>query len=105
MKRLLLLSVVAGLGIGFGLIFLLDFFDTSLKDPDELDADLGVSVLVTIPKIYHPGDRIRRRLNNVMSVLSVAVALALFAGFALLALKGVDSTMEILHDLAKIKLI
>jgi polysaccharide chain length determinant protein (PEP-CTERM system associated) len=103
MKRLLLLSVVAGLGIGFGLIFLLDFFDTSLKDPNELEPDLGVSVLATIPRIYRRGDKIWLSLNKVMSVFSIAIALTLFAGFALLALKGIDPTMEILRNLVKMK--
>jgi uncharacterized protein involved in exopolysaccharide biosynthesis len=31
MKRLIMLAVMAGLGIGGGLIFLLDYFNTSLK--------------------------------------------------------------------------
>jgi polysaccharide chain length determinant protein (PEP-CTERM system associated) len=80
-KYLFLLAVAAGLGIGGAVILLLDFFDTSLKEPDKLEPDLGVSVLATIPRIYRRGDKIWLSLNKVMSVFSIAIALTLFAGF------------------------
>ena len=52
MNRLFILVVMAGLAVGAGLIFLLDYFDTSLKKSDEFESDLGISVLATIPKVY-----------------------------------------------------
>ncbi len=99
-KRLFMLAVMAGLGIGAGLIFLLDYFDTSLKNPDEFESDLGVSVLATVPKIYHKKDLRLKRLNQVLTMFSLAVAACLVAGFAVLVFNGVEPTMEIVQNLA-----
>jgi polysaccharide chain length determinant protein (PEP-CTERM system associated) len=96
-KILFMLAVMGSASAGFGLIFLLDYFDTSLKDPDAFESDLGVSVLATIPKVYEKKDFRLKRLNRVLSVLSILVAFCLFAGFAVIAFLGVESTMEIVR--------
>ena len=62
-KILFMLAVMGSVSIGFGLIFLLDYFDTSLKDPDEFELDLGLSVLATIPKVYEKKDFRLKRLS------------------------------------------
>jgi polysaccharide chain length determinant protein (PEP-CTERM system associated) len=104
-KILFILAVMGAAGVGFGLIFLLDYFDTSLKDPDEFESDLGVSVLATIPKVYEKKDIRLKRLNQLLSVLSILVAICLFAGFAVIAFIGVEPTMEIVRPyIASLKL-
>ena len=50
MVNMILLAIVAGLGCGFGIVFLLDIIDSSTKNPSQLEA-LGVKVLVCIPNI------------------------------------------------------
>jgi hypothetical protein len=79
------------------LIFMLDYFDTSLKDPGEFESDLGVSVLATIPKIYQKKDFRLKWLNRVLTGVSVLMAVCLFAGFAVLTFKGVEPTIELLR--------
>jgi len=101
-KILFMLAVMGALSIGSGLIFLLDYFDTSLKDPGKFESDLGVAVLATVPKIYTKKDLRLKRLNKVLTGLSVLVAVCLFAGFALLAIKGVEPTMEIIQNLPEL---
>jgi polysaccharide chain length determinant protein (PEP-CTERM system associated) len=96
-KILFILAVMGALSIGSGLIFLLDYFDTSLKNPDEFESDLGVSVLATVPKIYSKKDIRLKRLNSALTGLSLLVAVCLFAGFAVLAYNGVEPTMEIVR--------
>jgi hypothetical protein len=82
-----------------------DYFDTSLKDPDEFESDLGVSVLATIPKVYEKKDIRLKRLNQLLSVLSILVAICLFAGFAVIAFIGVEPTIEIVRPyIASLKL-
>jgi polysaccharide chain length determinant protein (PEP-CTERM system associated) len=102
MKRLFMLVLMAGLGIGAGLIFLLDYFDTSLKNPDEFESDLGLSVLATIPKVYQKKDIRLKRLNRVFTGVSLLVAVCLFAGFAAIVLKGVEPTLEIVQPYIEI---
>jgi polysaccharide chain length determinant protein (PEP-CTERM system associated) len=101
-KMLFLLSVSAGLGIGAGLIFLLDFFDSSLKQTKEFEAELGLSVLASIPTIYHRKDKIKHMVNQGLTAFSLCIAGALTGGFAVLALKGVDSTLQLIHNFAGI---
>jgi polysaccharide chain length determinant protein (PEP-CTERM system associated) len=102
MMRLLLFTVAVGLGIGGGLVFLLDFFDTSIRQPDAFEHSSGIAVLATIPRIYQRRDIRLRRLNQLCTGISVCIALALFTGFASLALIGVEPTLELVQRFAKL---
>lgn len=97
LKLLFLLASFAGLGIGGGLVYVLDYFDTSVKDIEEFQSNIGVAVMATIPKVYHPRDIRLKRLNQMLTGLSIFIALCLLAGFALLTFKGVGPTMEIVR--------
>ena len=97
LKRLFMVILAAGLGLGAGLIFLLDFLNSSLKDPEKFEDDLGLAVLATIPKVYQKKDFRLKRLNQVLTAVSILVAVCLLAGFAALVFNGVESTMEIVR--------
>jgi polysaccharide chain length determinant protein (PEP-CTERM system associated) len=101
-KILFLLAVAVASGIGFGLIFLIDYFDTSLKDPNDFESDLGVSLLATIPKVYRKKDIRLKRLNLLMTGISIAATILLFVGFAMLAAFGVESTIEMIQNLPEL---
>jgi polysaccharide chain length determinant protein (PEP-CTERM system associated) len=101
-KLLFILALMAALHIGPGLIFLRDYFDTSLKDPDKFESDLGVSLLATIPKIYRRNDFRLKRVNRVLTGVSLLVAVCLFAGFGVLAFLGVEQTMELVQNLPEL---
>jgi polysaccharide chain length determinant protein (PEP-CTERM system associated) len=97
-KILFLLAVMGAFGIGFGLIFLTDYFDNSVKDPNDFEADLGVSLLATIPKVYRKKDLRLKRLNQLISGVFLVAAVLLFVGFAMLAVFGVEQTIEIVQN-------
>jgi polysaccharide chain length determinant protein (PEP-CTERM system associated) len=96
-KALFLFTVMGAFSIGFGLILMLDYFDTSLKDPGEFESDLGVAVLATIPKVYQKKDSRLKLVNRVFTGVSLLVAVCLFAGFAVLVFIGVEPTIEIVR--------
>ncbi len=100
--RFLLVSVVAGLGIGGGLVFLLDYFDNSIRKQDVLETDIGIPVLSTIPRIYRAADKRWIRINQVMTALSILVAVTLIAGFSVLAIKGVVPTIAYVRQFVKL---
>jgi polysaccharide chain length determinant protein (PEP-CTERM system associated) len=102
MRKLFMLSVAAGLGFGAGLIFLLDFMNTSLKQPKDYESKLGLAVLATIPKLPSPKDKILGQLNRGLTAISLVFAAALTAGFGLMILKGVEPMMEIVRTYIKI---
>jgi polysaccharide chain length determinant protein (PEP-CTERM system associated) len=102
MRKLFMLSVAAGLGFGAGLIFLLDFMNSSLKQPKDYESELGLAVLATIPKLLSPKDKILRRINRGLTAVSLFFAAALTAGFGLLVFLGVKPTIELVRTYVKV---
>lgn len=82
MKRLFMMVVVAGLGIGGGVAFLLEYVNTSFHKPDEIESLYELPVLTTIPTIFQPRQLILRKLNNIASIAFAALTMTCFAVFA-----------------------
>jgi len=95
MPKLFLIAVAAGFGIGGGLIFLLEYFNTSFRSPEDVESYLGFSVIATVPVIYHQKDKRMQKLNQTFSIFSIMFSFLLFAAFAVLSFNGVDQTMEV----------
>jgi polysaccharide chain length determinant protein (PEP-CTERM system associated) len=98
MKMLFLLTLVVGPNIGLGLIFLLEYLDTSFRSPKDIESYLGFSVLATVPIIIDQKYKRRQRLNQVFSVVSIMFSFVLLSAFAVLTFVGVDQTMELLNQ-------
>ncbi len=94
MKKLFIMVIGAGIGLGAGLIFLFEYLDTSFRKPEDLEAYLEVPILCTVPRLIHDRERRIKRLNTLFSLLSIMASLALFAGFSVLTFHGVDKTLE-----------
>ena len=99
MRKLFLMCVMAGLGLGGGLIFLLEFLDKSVKKLESVPKKLGIPLLVAVPKIDHPRDVRKRRLNNGFSVLAAIMCLALMTLFAAVSVLGMPGPTEIVKKL------
>ena len=97
MKKLFVLFIGAGLGIGGGIIFLLEYLDTSFRKPEDLEGLLELPVLCTVPKLIHAREKRMRLLNQVFSIFFAGVSFALLAGFAVLTFKGVDKTIAFIR--------
>jgi polysaccharide chain length determinant protein (PEP-CTERM system associated) len=102
MKKLLLLSIAGGFGLGAGLIFLSEYFNSALKHTKEYESELGLAVLAKIPRMYSPQDRLWIRVNRGLTVISIMIAVALTAGFAVLAVSDVDPTLELVKQFVKL---
>ncbi|OQX27405.1 MAG: hypothetical protein BWK80_05470 [Desulfobacteraceae bacterium IS3] len=90
-KKLLLMCLAGGLGLGGGLIFLLDLLDTSLRRPEDIELLLGVTVLATIPNVYYRRmDKIKQKIELVLTYIFLGIGFSLFAVFALMAFKNVE---------------
>jgi polysaccharide chain length determinant protein (PEP-CTERM system associated) len=99
MKKLLLFCVVAGIGIGGGLIFLLDLLDRSIKIPQDAERNLGIPILATIPDRRFSKDRFRHRLNQTMSFLCLMFAFGLFSFLSIMSFRGVNATLDVAKKL------
>ena len=102
MKKLLLLSIAGGLGLGAGLIFVLEYFNTSLKGTKEYESELGLAVLATIPWLYDQKDRLWMKANLGLTLFSIIIALVLTAGFAALVFNGVEPTVELVRQYVRV---
>ena len=102
LKKLFLITVALGLGIGGGVVFLLDFIDTSFKNPEDVESILELPILATVPTVLQRKNKIWRRLNTIMSIYAAILSLVLMAGFGVLAFKGVDVTIAFVRRFVNI---
>jgi polysaccharide chain length determinant protein (PEP-CTERM system associated) len=97
MNRIFLFAVAAGLCIGGGIIYLMEFLDNSLKTVEDIESGLKLPVLAILPTVLHPRDIFIKRANNIASVVFLVVATVLLAGFSVLTFKGVDDTVKLIN--------
>ena len=95
MPKLFLVVLAASFGIGGGLIFLLEYLNTSFRSPEDVESYLGFSVIATVPLIYDQKDKRMQKLNQIFSIFSITFSFLLFSAFAVLSFNGVDQTMEV----------
>ena len=98
LKLLFLASIFIGLNLGGGIILIIDYLDTSVKRTDDFERDLGIKVLVAVPKIYHVKDRVFQKVNTIMTGLSILFSFCLLAAFAFLVFHGIEPTLELLRE-------
>jgi polysaccharide chain length determinant protein (PEP-CTERM system associated) len=78
MRKLLLFTVAAGLGIGAGLALLMEFVKQSYRSPAEIEAQHGLPVLVSIPKLLLPRQLFFDKMNKAGSVVYSIFVFGLF---------------------------
>lgn len=93
LRMLFIIFIGLGLSIGGGIVFLLEFFNTGYKDPDDVEENLGIPVFVAIPSVLQKRELRLRRFNTVFSSLYLLFTISMVGGFAIMTLKGVDRTL------------
>ena len=66
MRKLFLIFLAAGFGIGGGIIFLLEYLNTSFRRTEDVES-LGVSILATIPLMASRKNRVLQISNQLLS--------------------------------------
>lgn len=83
------LGIVAGLGLGFVVVFLLEFLDDRLHGEKELKALLPVKVMAEIPEIEHPGDKERQKRRIVKGwATAAAIGILIVIGSTVSYIRG-----------------
>ena len=93
MKKLFLMVVAGSLALGGGIVFVLEYLDTSFKRPEDIESDLSIPVLCTIPKLLGKRQVLLQRLEYVSFLAFSLTSLVLFACFTVLTQKGVEQTL------------
>jgi polysaccharide chain length determinant protein (PEP-CTERM system associated) len=98
-KRILLLVVALSFGLGGGLAYLREMLDTSYKAPEDLEKDLDMKILVSIPYRYTERELRNRKIREVFKAASVGAGFAVGAVAIVAATKGVEGTLNFFKNL------
>ena len=102
MIMLFLICIAAGLGVGGGLAYVLEYLDTSIRKPADIEFSLGIPVLSTIPIIYQPKDIRKKRFNQLLSFTSIIALSFLFISFSMLVFIGEDRIVGLVEKFISI---
>lgn len=98
--KIMLMGIVAGLAGSFGLLFLLDQLDNSVKEVSFVKG-LGAPVLAIIPRMQDPvlEARKRKRSRRILAAAALyLLALLCFPAMELLGLGYLDKVLDRLHS-------
>lgn len=95
----IMLTLALALGIGGGAAYLAEIMDTSYKTPEEMEEELQIPVLVSMPFLHTESERKNQRRKQVLKAASVLVGFVLSAMGIVLATKGVNTTLDYLKTL------
>jgi len=99
LKKMILLTLALGLGLGGGLAYLIETMDTSFKTPEEVEKELQLSVLVSMPIRYTVKELRIIKIKKVLAFASVTVGFLASAAGIVFSIKGVDETMGFAENL------
>jgi polysaccharide chain length determinant protein (PEP-CTERM system associated) len=95
MPRLFLITIAAGIGIGGGILFMLEYMNAGFRSPKEVELTLGLPMIALLPFIEDRKTRMLKILNWVATGLAVAAVGIMLVVFAALALKGVEESLAL----------
>ncbi|WP_242637348.1 GNVR domain-containing protein [Desulfobacter hydrogenophilus] len=93
-KMMFLLSIAGGLGLGGGVLFLKELLNFSvIRRDDQVETQLGLPILASIPPLEKPGDRTKQKVEWVVFICCCSYSAVFLAFFATLNQKGLDRTI------------
>lgn len=99
LQKLLLLTLGLGLGLGVGLAFLMEATDSSYKTPEEMEGELQLPVLMSMPIRYTEKELRVKKMKKVLVYAFVAVGYILSAAGIFVAIKGMDATLSYVNKI------
>ena len=98
LKRIFMLTMAVGFGLGCGLAFLLEFLDSSYRRPEKVEEDFKIPVIATIPAIYTMKTVFKKRIDMGLCSLFALIILVLIGTFSFLTLWGGDQAMDMFKN-------
>ena len=88
-RKVVGMAFALGLGLSLGLVFAMDFFDTSFKDAAEIEEFIGVPVVCAIPLVEKDSEVKRQKFYFRLSLAVVVLfALGVAAALSIMWMKG-----------------
>jgi len=100
-RMLFMLFTAVALGVGGGIIFLLEFLNPVIRSENQIETEMGLPVLASIPPLVTPGDIFKQRLEIAAFSLTACYAFAVLMLFGLLYLQGITKTLSLFQAILK----
>ena len=98
LERIFLLTLGVGFAIGCGLAYLLEFLDSSYRNPENVEQDFKIPVIATIPAIYSVKALFKKRIEMGLCGLFTLIILVLIGAFSFATIGGSEQTLNIVRD-------
>ena len=98
-RRILMVTFILAIGLGGGLVYLVEVLDTSFKSPDDVERELGIPVLLTMPYRYTQKELRMIKLKKALAYSSVTIGFLGSVFGILVATKGLDKTLQFFTEL------
>jgi polysaccharide chain length determinant protein (PEP-CTERM system associated) len=99
MKKVFIFTLMAGLGLGGGMVLLMNKAKPTYHQPDEVENTYQVPVLTSIPTLYQPKQILLHKVEAALSIAFTVTTLAGLAVFAIVCIKGGGPAMETFRQL------
>ena len=93
-RKIILLTLLLGMGLGCGLAYVMETMDTSYKTPEEVEKELGLPVLISLPIRFTEKELRIQKTKGILMAASVAVGFVICAAGVVFATKGVNTTVN-----------
>ena len=94
LKLMIIASIALGLGMGSGLVLLLENMHNTYRDPDEIESELELPVIATIPRVLTKRDIFMQRVEVTLCSLLIIMTVVAIGAFAFVSLLGTDQAVE-----------
>ena len=94
-KRIFMMTIGVGFGLGCGLAYLLEVLDSSYRTPEKVEEDFNIPIIATIPAIYSPITIYKKRIDVGFCSVFAFIILLLIGAFSFVTFQGTDQALDI----------
>jgi polysaccharide chain length determinant protein (PEP-CTERM system associated) len=98
-QKLALLILALGLGAGCGFAYLIEIMDTSFRGSEEIEKELTIPILMTMPIIYTQLEMIKNKRKKIFTVASIAIGFIFSIAGIVVMVKGLDASIGYLKSI------
>jgi polysaccharide chain length determinant protein (PEP-CTERM system associated) len=98
--RVFMLTLALGLGLGGGLGYVREMMDTSFRSPEDIEKELKLPILVSIPFRHTEQEIKARKRNEMLKAAGVAAGFAVSVVAIVAGTKGFGATIRYIKELA-----
>jgi len=100
LKKIFLMVLALGLGLGGGMAYVVEMMDTSYRGPDEIQKELKLPILVSIPFRHTEQEIKARKRIEILKGAGVAAGFAVSVVAIVVGTKGFGATVRYIKELA-----